>query len=166
MLERRRIPAVVLGVLLVAGAGLVILVAAPGLVGGDESFVVTSESMSPALERGDVVFVEDTDPGDITVDDIVTLAGGDGEYMTHRVIDVLEEDGEYYVETQGDANDVSDGVVSADAVVGVVTHDLPLVGYPLLFARSSVGLLVLVVLPGLALAGLGLHQLVTEIRDE
>lgn len=150
-----------IAVVLVVLGGVVALVGAPGVAGADEAFIVTSESMSPTLERGDVVLVSATDPADLEEGNIVTVAGAgeDGSFMTHRIVERYEDDGQYYVETQGDANEVSDGVISADRVVGVVDHHIPHAGWPLLFARSSVGLALLIVLTGLLLFGIGLVQL-------
>ncbi|MXV63831.1 signal peptidase I [Natronorubrum sp. JWXQ-INN-674] len=153
--------AVVLALLLLVG-----LVAVPGLVGGDDAFVVTSGSMSPTIEAGDVIITQDVDPEEIESGDIVTFHDGSEAntgYVTHRVVDVVEENGERYFELQGDANDEPDeGLVPAEYAQGDLHLHVPYFGYLLLFARSSLGLFVLVIGPGLVLVGSGSWQLLRE----
>lgn len=153
-----------IGILLLLA--LVGLVAFPGLVGGDATYIVTSDSMSPTIESGDVIITAATPPDEIESGDVVTFQADsedDGGYVTHRVVDVVEEGGERYFETQGDANDEPDaGLVPAEYAQGTLHLHVPYLGYLLLFARSSLGLLVLVIGPGLVLVASGSLQLLRE----
>jgi len=47
--------------------------AVPHFVGADNSYVVQSDSMSPAIDAGDVVFVYDTAPDYIAKGDVITF---------------------------------------------------------------------------------------------
>ena len=150
----------VLAVLVVVG-----IVAAPGLVGGDASYVVLSESMQPTIDAGDVVITREVPPEQIEAGDVVTFhpAGeADSGYVTHRVEAIYEEDGKLYFETRGDANDVSDGLVPAAYARGTLHLHLPYVGHLLLFARSALGLAVLVFAPATVLIASGVWQLISE----
>ncbi len=81
---------------------------------------VTSDSMSPTLERGDVFFINPlAKPG---VGDIVVFNYG-GRWTVHRVIAVGDT-----IVTKGDANVAADSPVPADSVAGVV---VTLSGVPL-----------------------------------
>ena len=121
------------GVVVIALLVLVGIVAFPGLVGGDDAFIVTSGSMSPTLEPGDVVVTQDVDPEEIETGDVVTFhdgSGADTGFVTHRVVDVVEEDGELYFQLQGDANDEPDeGLVPAEYAHGERHLDIPSVSY-------------------------------------
>ncbi|OAQ54395.1 S26 family signal peptidase [Natrinema mahii] len=166
-LNRRTAVYVVGSVLLAALLVLVAIVAFPGLVGGDDAYVVTSNSMEPTIESGDIVVTKAVPPEGIEAGDVVTFHADtttDRGYVTHRVVEIREEDGDRYFKTKGDANDVPDeGYVPADAVQGVQHRHIPSLGYLFVFARSSVGLVALVVLPGLVLVASGGWQLLREL---
>jgi len=160
------------GLSVLIGGGLLILlllvsiIAMPGLVGGDDTYIVTSGSMSPTIDPGDVIVTQDVSSDEIETGDVVTFHDGssaDSGYITHRVVDIVDEDGERYFELQGDANDNPDeGLVPAEYAQGDLHWHIPYLGYLLLFARSSLGLLVLVIGPGLALVASGGWQLLRE----
>ena len=158
---------VVVGAVIVALLVLVGIVAVPGLVGGDDAYVVTSGSMSPTIEAGDVIVTQDVSPDEIERGDVVTFHDGgsaDTGYVTHRVVDIVEEDGDRFVELKGDANEEPDeGLVPAEYAQGDLHLHIPYLGHLLLFARSSLGLFVLVIAPGLALVGSGSWQLLREL---
>ena len=149
-------------VLVLAVVGLFLVAAFPGVVGADESFVVQSSSMSPAIKAGSVVFVSDVPMGQLTEGDIITYSrvdGGMSQRVTHRIVDVFEEDTEMRFRTKGDANEEADRqLVTPRRVVGKVIFHVPLIGYVIAFAQSSTGLVTLVVVPALVLLAL-------EVRD-
>lgn len=122
----------VVGFALIITLCLVAVVAVPGLVGANGSYVVTSDSMSPEIDAGDVVIVTERDPGEIEEGDVITFAppGDDDRRTTHRVVDVeTDDDGQRQFITQGDANDNPDAQpVAADRVIGEVTFTIPYFG--------------------------------------
>jgi len=143
-----------------AGMGLVlcavvlaVLFVAPGLVGAEAAFVVDSDSMSPAIDAGDVVVVHDTAPTTIAEGDVITYRSdrpAQSAYVTHRVVGV-EESGQRHFRTKGDANEQPDPeLVSPAAVVGEVGIVLPLVGHLVVFASTDLGMVVFIVLPAVA----------------
>ncbi|WP_435552049.1 signal peptidase I [Natrinema sp. CGMCC1.2065] len=151
--ERRTIVNVVGVLVLLAVVAPFIIVGVPQLAGASQSHVVLSDSMSPTFESGDVILVEDVDPASIEEGDVITYADGSGERTTHRVVEVVERDGERQFRTQGDANDDPDGdLVPASAVEGRHTHTLPYIGHVVLFAGSRLGLALFVIVPGALLA--------------
>ncbi|WP_049894090.1 S26 family signal peptidase [Salinarchaeum sp. Harcht-Bsk1] len=67
---------------LLHGVGLVVLLAlvvpfviyaVPGVVGAEQSYVILSGSMEPALSPGDAIVVDDTAPSAIEEGDVVTF---------------------------------------------------------------------------------------------
>ncbi len=135
--------------LLIAVVAPFVVYAVPAVVGAEYSFVVLTASMTPAIEPGDVVIVDERDPSSIAEGDVITFVRGDNEVpVTHRVIGVVAVGGEVAFETQGDANDAADaGLVPAANVLGVVAFTIPYLGYVIQFADSPVGFITLVVVP-------------------
>jgi len=147
---RLRKAANVLGiVLLLALVAPFAVYAAPEIVGADESFVVLTASMTPAIAPGDVVIVADRDPTTVVDGDVITFMRGTSEVpVTHRVIDVVGEGGTLAFETMGDANEGPDpGFVPAGNLVGVVALTIPYIGYVIRFAGTRAGFVTLVLLP-------------------
>ena len=136
-------------VLLIALVAPFAAYAAPEVVGADESFVVLTASMTPAIAPGDVVIVADRDPTAIAEGDVITFVRGTSDVpVTHRVIDVVDDGGALAFETMGDANEGPDpGLVPAGSLVGVVTLTIPWIGYVIQFAGTRVGFVTLVLLP-------------------
>lgn len=121
---------------------------APGLAGADESYIVLTGSMRPAIDPGDVVFVSSVPAASIGVGDVITFDRGGDVPTTHRVIEVVERDGELLFRTQGDANEDPDvELIPSDRVIGVVTFSVPYVGSVMTAANSQYGFLALVVVP-------------------
>lgn len=92
---------------------------------GYSVYRVSSGSMSPELEVGDVILGKaPEDPFDIQVGDVVTYKGSgelQGMLITHKVIVAPEEtNGEIMLQTQGVANDIPDAPINAQSVVSVV----------------------------------------------
>lgn len=145
------------GALLVGAVALSLLVTAvPGIVGAEGSYVVLSSSMSPSIGAGDVVVVNDVQPGEIQTGDVITFrppGGADRPVVTHRVVEVVESGESPRFRTKGDANEAPDErLVPSSAVVGKVTFTIPLVGYLVNFANTDFGLFSLVVVPLVLLA--------------
>ncbi|SDM76554.1 signal peptidase, endoplasmic reticulum-type [Halogranum gelatinilyticum] len=146
-------------------AGLVLLAvlvvpfvvfAVPQVVGAEHSFVVVSSSMAPAFHAGSAVVVNDVDPTSVDEGDVITFEapgenfGGEGDVdrVTHRVVDVVEEEDGLYFQTKGDANEeVDQQLVPAENLIGRVFFAIPLIGWVLDFGGSQTGLLALVVVP-------------------
>ncbi len=102
---------------------------------------VLSESMSPAFERGDVLYVERDTRTPIGAGDIVVFnVKGRGIPIVHRVVKVHEQrgTGTLKILTKGDNNDVHDrGLynrgqkwLSYDDIVGRVKIYVPYIGRP------------------------------------
>lgn len=150
----RRLGHVLGAIVLVAVVGAVVVTAIPGVVGADESFVVRSDSMSPAIDAGSVVFVSSVPAGGLGVGDVITFQrAGTDRRVTHRIVDVVERNGERRFRTKGDANEEADQeLVVPDQVVGKVVFSLPLVGWLLAFAGSRAGIVLLLIVPAVLLA--------------
>lgn len=83
-------------------------------------FEVISGSMSPSIEKWDLILVKlDTD---YEVGDIVSFKSGEA-YITHRIV---EKKGDTYI-TKGDANNTFDTPITKDVIAGKVVNVYPTV---------------------------------------
>ena len=91
---------------------------------GFRIFRVQTGSMIPKYQVGDVILVKEVDPDKIQIGDDITYEGKLGSMkgllVTHRVIDIEEENGKRIFHTKGIANNLEDPVISEDQVNGVV----------------------------------------------
>lgn len=81
---------------------------------GHTYFVVASGSMSGSIEVDDIIFVRLTK--DVHLNDIITYKSKDGEIITHRLIQINNED---YI-AKGDVNNSVDETISKDQIIGKV----------------------------------------------
>lgn len=158
--------------------GLVVIVmpfvvfAVPQAVGAQQSYVVLSGSMQPAMDPGDVILVEAVDPETIQRGDVVTFTNGDeAAPTTHRVVEVVDQAGEPAFRTKGDANEDADhALVPASRVEGrVMTVGnelvvLPAIGYVIEYAGTEIGFALLVALPLALFAASEIRSIVRSTR--
>lgn len=157
----RRVGEVLGALVLLAVVLLFVSTVVPQLALADHAYVVQSDSMSPAIGAGSVVYVSSVDPGRIGTGDVITFTKGSGDdsRVTHRVVDVQREGGEVRFRTKGDANEeVDPELVPASSLVGVVSLHVPLIGWVVSFAGTGLGMFLMVAVPAGVL-------LVLEIRD-
>jgi len=79
----------------------------PGIF-GYKPFIVLSGSMMSKIEVGDLVFVKETDATTLKENDIIAFKDDENLVTTHRIINVINENGEISFETKGDSNNVKD----------------------------------------------------------
>lgn len=68
---------------------------------------VASPSMYPLFDEGDMILLKEVDPDDIEVGDVICFfdpAQKGNKLLTHRVVQIYEEDGQRYAKTAGDFN--------------------------------------------------------------
>ena len=84
--------------------------------------IVLSDSMYPDIKKGDLIIVKEVDPGEIEVGTVISFYAAEDNYTTiwtHKVIEVIEENGEVKFRTQGINNPTPDGKLrEADKIVG------------------------------------------------
>ena len=153
---------------LVAAVLLAVLIAVPGLVGAEASYVVNSDSMSPEIQAGDLVVVSGTDASALSAGTVVTYraAATSDTIITHRIVDVEETDAGTRYRTKGDANEEADpSLVAPTDVIGTLWFSVPLVGHLVAFANTKLGLLALVVVPAGALVASELYAFYADAYE-
>lgn len=114
--------------------------------GNIKLFSVQSGSMEPSIHLGSIVMIKPQDS--YLKDDIITIAdpASPKNTVTHRIVEVKDSKTTYV--TKGDANQTNDSSERLQQnILGKVIFSIPLLGYPVSFAKTSEGLLILVVVP-------------------
>lgn len=120
---------------------------------------VLSGSMEPALSVGGVVVTKPVQPADIGAGDIIAFRAGE-MLVTHRVVEAISNQGQTSFITKGDANEEPDlSPVAAANVVGKVVFDMPFLGYLTAFAKTRLGLITTIFIPGLGIIILELKNM-------
>lgn len=120
-------------------------------IGGVLPLIVLTDSMYPEIESGDLIICHTAEAEDIEVRDVIAFfdpAGNGSSIVTHRVIEVVEENGTLSFRTRGDNNNAEDRLlVPADNLVGVYQSRIAGAGHIAMFMQSTTGLIICVVLP-------------------
>ena len=122
---------------------------------GPTTLVVRGPSMAPTIPIGALVVTTPVEAAALAVGDVVSIrVGSEQAVFTHRIVRVVPRQGEIWIETKGDANDISDpAIIPASSVVGRVSLTLPVLGYLVVLLSSLSGVLLLIGLVGVLLLG-------------
>lgn len=103
------------------------------------TLVVGSGSMSPAMEKGDIVVVSrNSDPSRIAVDDVL-IFNKDNVTVIHRVIRIERAGTELLFITKGDANEDEDASPVREAeIIGTAAFRIKHMGYLTILLNESV----------------------------
>jgi len=116
---------------------------------------VSSGSMQPAYNVGDLLVLQNIPSDRLQVDDVIVFEVSTRSYdIVHRIIDIRHRslDGKLYFRTKGDNNPYPDywrgtecwfGMIPQENVIGKVIFSVPLVGYVSLAVMSEYGVLVI-----------------------
>ncbi len=75
---------------------------------GLRQYVVMTGSMSPEYEIGDLIVVRKASAPSIQLGDVITYSAGQESTVTHRVVDIVQKNGQVYYQTKGDSNNTPD----------------------------------------------------------
>lgn len=155
---------VIITLVLILAVIAVILVAA-GPVFGVRTNIVLSGSMEPAIGTGSVIISRPVNPEEIRTGDIIVFASRTGSFITtHRVIGIERTPGLQFI-TKGDANRGQDpSPIPAGQVLGTPVLVIPYLGFVIPFARSPLGMVILIGIPALILIAFEVKE--RWIRDE
>lgn len=122
-------------------------------VNGYMLYTVLSGSMEPEFSAGSLIAVVKAEPIGLKVGDVITFNNAeesDSRIITHRIEEIVDENGQRAFRTRGDANDVSDErLVKPDDVLGRQVIDIPYAGYLSEFSKTRQGLIIMVIIPAL-----------------
>lgn len=107
---------------------------------GMDVFVVQSGSMEPAYHVGSLVYVKPVDAAQLEAGDVITFDLGGGVRGTHRIVEVLDEDGTLAFRTKGDNNDHADyNPVLPEDIIGQVKFTIPYLGFLITYIQQPPG---------------------------
>lgn len=127
-------------------------------IGGFSPMIVLTDSMLPEIASGDLIFVKQIDPEDVKVGDIISFfdpAGNGSSVVTHRVIEIVDDNGVTKWRTRGDNNNTEDRLlVPFENLVGIYKGShISGAGNVAMFLQTTPGLIVCVVCPLVLLVG-------------
>ena len=102
-----------------------------------QAVAIASGSMSPNINKGDVVIIEkNKNYENIDVGQVIAYKKGN-IVVVHRLVKKVIVEGSYYFYTKGDANDEVDNYeITEDMFIGIVNMYIPLIGYPTVWVNS------------------------------
>lgn len=126
-------------------------------VGGYLPLIVLTDSMHPEIESGDLIICHTIEGDEVKEKDVIAFfdpAGNGSTIVTHRVIEIIDQDGDLEFRTKGDFNNTEDKMlVPEENLVGIYQTKIPGAGHIAMFMQTTNGLLLCVVLPIVLLIG-------------
>ncbi|WML41446.1 signal peptidase I [Neobacillus sp. OS1-2] len=111
---------------------------------GYKPLTVLTNSMEPAINAGDMIFIKAKQAAAVKKGDIITFKLSEDKLITHRVATVTHEG----FLTKGDNNNVEDEwVVDPANMIGEVKFILPNAGYIAKFLAGKIGFALFILLP-------------------
>ncbi len=118
---------------------------------GWKPFIVLSGSMETEIFPGDLVIVKEVDTKNLKKDDIIAFKEDD-IVITHRIVEILEDNGQKKYITKGDNNNTKDrGFVLEKQVEGVYQFKITGLGNLAVFIQTPIGMVVSLSIPILLL---------------
>lgn len=118
---------------------------------GWKPFIVLSGSMEAEICTGDLVIVKEVDPSILKKQDIIAFKE-DEIVITHRIVDIIEENGIKKYITKGDNNNTQDkGYVMDEQVEGLYQFKITGLGNLAVFIQTPIGMVVSLSIPVLLL---------------
>ncbi len=132
---------------------------------GYTPLTVSTDSMAPTFNSGDLIIIKKTDTSTLQEGDIVTfhtIIENQYALNTHRIIRIEENGGVRSYTTQGDNNAIPDThIISDNDIVGKYVARLAGFGKVIEFLSSSIGFLLIIVLPMLIFFIYQVYHLIT-----
>ena len=109
---------------------------------GYKAYVVLTGSMKPTINPNDIVIVKKTSKDNIKENDIITFSKGSTTTVTHRIIEIVEQDGETLYRTKGDNNNSEDvDLVKYNDIEGVYKYKLNKIGAIITGSLTGTGMI-------------------------
>ena len=126
---------------------------------GWKPFIVLSGSMETQISAGDVVVVKETETQNLKKGDIIAFKEGD-IVITHRIDELVIEDGNVKYITKGDNNQSVDiGSITRENIVGKMIYKINGLGKIQFFLSSKLGWILIILIPALCFILYDLNKL-------
>lgn len=132
---------------------------------GIKPMIVLSGSMETEIYTGDVAFVKNVDTKTLKKEDIIAFRNEENKVTTHRIVEIIEKEGQTYFRTKGDNNNAEDAnLVKESDVEGIYFARVAGLGNFLMFMQEPVGLVV--ALLGVLVVGLVILRMMDKFEDD
>lgn len=114
---------------------------------GFKMMTVLTGSMEPNIQTGDLLIVKTIPTDQLKINDVITFRSSNNTPVTHRIIDLVNQNGRVLFQTKGDANNIVDeDLVQSEQVIGTMAIRIPKMGYVANFIKSPAGLITVAVI--------------------
>ena len=112
---------------------------------GFRQYVVATGSMEPEYNIGDLIVIRETTKEEIKIGDVINYISENGiDTITHRVVDIIEKDGQNYYKTKGDNNNSEDSeLVDYSQVKGTLVFKISKLGTVITKMFTGTGITIL-----------------------
>ena len=114
---------------------------------GWKPFIVLSGSMESQIYPGDIVVVKETNLDELKENEIIAFREDD-IVITHRIIEIVKENGETKYITKGDNNNTQDsGYGAENQIEGVYRFKIKRLGNLAMFIQTPIGIVICLSIP-------------------
>lgn len=111
---------------------------------GIKTYVIISGSMKPNIDIGDIVIVKEEK--NLQIGDVISYRKGQS-VITHRIVDITEDDGEIKYKTKGDNNNTEDSEnVLNKNIEGKVIKVIPKLGNVTLVLKNKIAIIIILIM--------------------
>lgn len=136
--------------------------------------VVLSGSMEPGIKTGAIIAVKPVqDVTELQVNDVITFHSSTDRqsFITHRIVDIEGEGSEQSFITKGDNNEAMDQspIPASHVVAQYANITIPYMGYVVHFAKSNLGIILLLIIPGLIILitqMINVWRIIASVKEE
>lgn len=115
---------------------------------GWKPFIVLSGSMEDTIMPGDLILTKEIDVSELKEGDVISFRTNKYTVITHRIINIVDEEGERKYYTKGDNNDSADSEsVCNDQIEGIYRYRIPKLGNIALNIQKPIGIVICIALP-------------------
>ena len=115
---------------------------------GWKPFIVLSGSMEDTIMPGDLILTKEIDALELKEGDVISFRTNKYTVVTHRIINIVDEEGERKYYTKGDNNDLADSnPVYNDQIEGIYRYRIPELGKIALNLQKPMGIVICIALP-------------------
>lgn len=113
---------------------------------GYKAYIITTNSMKPFINSGDVSIVKKTKEDKIEIGDVITFKK-EGKVITHRITNIEEQDGKKIYTTKGDNNNIEDNEkIDYNFIEGKNVLIIPKLGHIINILQNQIVFLFIVLL--------------------
>ena len=115
---------------------------------GWKPFIVLSGSMEDSIMPGDLILTKEIDTLELKDGDVISFRTNKYTVITHRIIDIVEDEGERKYYTKGDNNDTADSnIVCNNQIEGIYRYRIPKLGNIAIYLQKPIGIIICIAVP-------------------